>query len=530
MQNWRAERKRVLSEMSTTWESLPQDVVQLIVDLLRWPEVGALCLVNRHWKATVRTAVRTLRPSQPNPDLVDILPNIESLDLSSCWDGVDDLKVIRIARKLARQKTLRSLNLSKCHALTNRAIAEVSRSLLDLETLVLTGCREPFPIAQAKSGKMGYAGVNGGTLIGLKKLKHLDLQWNPVSDTSMKTLVELTSLTKLMLGECPGISDTGVAMLRKLAGIQSLSLDRTMVSAWGLKEIVGMGSIKQLSLRTCSGVGDEELVVLAGLSSLESLNVSKCNVTDSGVAALSGLPALTELDLSCCLMLSGECFLDFQNSGVLRNLKLQDCFGCGNDETLRFLSGIPSLREIDLHNCCAVTDSGMPYLARLPLEALDLSLCNEITKAGLAVLCKVHTLTSLDTSFWVGLTDEWMPCLGQLTNLSSLKLSCCGQISDEGLCALKPLGGCLKQLSCSDCRGLTSKSVRFIADTFGGLENLEVAWLGITDEDCKALRKLPKLTRIDMKGCPHLTIKGMRELWYVDGAFDNVKSPQQRMQ
>lgn len=509
------------------WTNLPQNLIQQFVGFLRCPEVSSLCLVCKHWKFVVRLNIHHLRPAQPYPDLLDLFPNLQHLDLSGCWDGLDDAKIQEWVKKLAPLKIIKSINLSKCHSLTNAAIAEISQSLLNLETLILNGCREPFPVPV---GSMGYCGVDGDTLGGLLKLRHLNLRWNPVSDSSILTLATLTSLTQLVLGECPGVTDRGVETLVRLTGMEILNLDRTMISSKGLLKISSLNFIRELSLANCSCVDNESLMVLTSLISLESLNLSKCNVSDAGIEALCVLPRLQELDISFCLRIFGRCFEGFGASGVLCQLKLQDCYGCCSEDNLKTLIGIKSLRHVDLKNCSNLADNGIGYLSCIPLTDLNLSKCCQVSKTGFKTLANIAGLAALDISFWLNIEDDWLKSLTQLTNLRTLKLSKCTRISDIGFSTLKPLGRSLTSLDCSECHSISSISVHMIANNFLRLENVNFAWLDIKDADCIELKKLAYLKSVNFKGCPNLTRKGLDVLWYIDGVFNEFRTPQQRMQ
>lgn len=508
------------------WSSLPPNSSQLVASFLRRQEIRALSQVNKHWRGAVRPALSSLSPSVLAPLVVDRFPCLTHLDLSKCWDSVNDAKIEWFVRELCHKNSLKSLSLAKCHQLTNKGIAAVVEWLPGLEKLVLAGCREPFPVPV---GHMGYIGVNGDTVVGLAKLLHLDLRWNPVTDETVASLVKLTTLKNLVLGECPGITSVGVEMLSSLVNIEVLSLERTMVSVKGLQKLHGMTRIRSLSLANCSRISDEALPIVAQMTSLKTLALSRCGVSDSGVTALRALPQLTELDLSYCLQVTGACFEAFQDNPTLQTLKLCDCYECCVDNTLKVISGISSLRKIDLTNCSHLSDAGISFLSTLPLETLNLCCCATSIE-GFAKISSILTLTELDISFWPNVKDHWLKKLTKLTALSFLNLSKCSGVTDKGVGFLKSLGHSLKHINCSECHRITSTSVQMISTSFPFLESLGLAWLDVQDADCTELRKLSHLQQIDLTGCPDLTLAGLQELWYVDGVFDDRKSPQQRIQ
>jgi hypothetical protein len=121
--------------------------------------------------------------------------------------------------------------------------------------------------------------------------------------------------------EGPAARDEQLAILRELAGIESLMLGYTEIGDAGLRHLKGNTSLRELyayhtrvtddgmaivgSLRNLerlslsrTAVGDTRLGDLNQLSQLQQLSLADTQITDAGVSHLAGLTKLTSLDLT----------------------------------------------------------------------------------------------------------------------------------------------------------------------------------------------------------------------------------------
>ncbi|CAD7695855.1 unnamed protein product [Ostreobium quekettii] len=485
------------------WCRLPRDIIEALLPRLRNPELRALCGANQHWNACLKGAVTCLRPSHFKiSGIPPSFTSLMSIDLGACWADVDDALLTSISGTLP-------------------ARAGVPQPQ-----------RLPSPYPVPVRTRVGYSGVDGDTVGNLTLLRDLDLSWNPVSDQSLRRVVALTGLTRLVLAECPAISDQGVECLRCLSKLRSLSLSGTMVSDEGLAAIAeSLGNLRSLSLRSCRLVWDNGLRALTAIGGLQEVDLSHCNgVTDAGVAALGeGLPRLTSLDLSCTYIHGGSLGSFRRRPSALRALRLREC--CWVKEwVLRLVATIESLESLDVMNCDGVTDRGLGHVARLPLTSLNLSYCSNIFDSGVARLAAAPSLSSLDLSFCANITDEGVGRLVANTRLERLVLNCCGRVSDDGIHALSPIAHSLRQLEISSCHGLTSQCISFIAQTFTNLRGLKLDWLGVTDTHLLALEGISSsLCHLSIKGCNNLTSAACDKLWYLEGINDDRQTPQRRM-
>jgi len=156
------------------------------------------------------------------------------------------------------------------------------------------------------------------------------------------------------------------------------------------------------------------------------------------------------------------------------NLKIK-AFSC-NDDQLTPLSGMSSLRVLDMTFNRDVTAVGISMLRGLTLRELNVGLCEfedaamsaigemaslevlkmdwvETTDVGLCHLSYLQKLTSLDISN-TEITDVGLCHLSKLHSLIKLEISRCSEVTDAGLAELVKRES-LRELGIFDCDGVT---------------------------------------------------------------------------
>jgi GTPase SAR1 family protein len=351
------------------------------------------------------------------------------------------------------------------------------------------------------------------SLAGLTSLTTLDLSncWK-LTDEGLAHLAALTSLTKLDLSGCRNLTDEGLAHLAGLTSLTTLSLNECKnLTNEGLAHLTGLTSLTTLDLSEYGRLTDEGLAHLAGLTSLSMLDLLNCRtLTDEGLARIAVLTSLTTLDLGGCEM-TGE---GLAHLVALTSLTTLNLSGCGRltDECLAHLTGLASLKTLALRGRGTLTDKGFAHLARLTsLTTLDLSGRGKLTDKGLASLAGLSALTTLDLSYCGKLTDEGLAHLVGLTSLTTLKLIGCGSLTDE---CLAHLAG-LTALTTLELSGFGNLSDRGLAHLAGltALTTLALRGRGnLTGKGLAHLAGLPALTTLDLCGSGELTDEGLAHL------------------
>jgi F-box and leucine-rich repeat protein 14 len=305
-------------------------------------------------------------------EVVISIPNLESLNLSGCYNLSDVNLTHAFATELPNLKTL---DLSLCKQITDSSLGRIAHTTKNLEVLELGGCCN-F--------------TNTGLLLiswGLKKLKVLNLRscWH-VSDLGIGHIAGMSKetaegnlqLEHLGLQDLQRLSDESLRYISEgLKSLKSVNLSFCVsVSDNGLKSLSSMFELKKINLRSCDNISDIGLSYLSeGACNITELDVSFCDrITDQGLSHLSqGLFHLQTLSLSACRITDDGLYKIAQSLQDLQILNIGQCNI--SDKGLKSIAEqLVNLNEIDLYGC-GVTQEGLELLEKLPkLKSINLGL------------------------------------------------------------------------------------------------------------------------------------------------------------
>lgn len=248
------------------------------------------------------------------------------------------------------------------------------------------------------------------------------------TDDWLKWIREFRSLRKLDLANCE-IHGDGLRHVATLTDLRELNLTLTPVDDSALKHLAELSELRTLGLASTkvTGTGFEHL---KGLTNLENVNLHFTPVNDAGLKAISQLPLTGRLWL-------GHTHFTDEGAKHLANLtKLKRC-------------GLGSMEK-------ASSGEAVAALVNLPLEDLTL-LDNQATPVGVAHAAKIATLQKLDISHGPTVTDESLPQLAAMPELTELKIGS-AQLTDDGL---QTLAGAkkLKKLALTGVKKVTPAGV-----------------------------------------------------------------------
>ncbi|KAL3144635.1 hypothetical protein ABBQ38_001994 [Trebouxia sp. C0009 RCD-2024] len=160
-----------------------------------------------------------------------------------------------------------------------------------------------------------------------------------------------------------------------------------------------------------------------------------------------------------------------------------------------------TITKLDLSKCVNVTNSGVSGLTRLQrLQSLDLSDCNNLGDDSLQALLPglphLHTLTLQHCTH---VTDAGITGISQSSQLTSLNLALCREITDTGVASVAALP-LLHTLDLTFCDRITDASVHHLHQ-LPGLQNLGMACCKLSSSGVGALGSLEGLTCLDLVGC-----------------------------
>jgi hypothetical protein len=198
----------------------------------------------------------------------------------------------------------------------------------------------------------------------LHKLQSLSLFSTGVTSKCLVYLRDLP-LTNLVLANT-AITDKGMENVANIKSLQFLSLDGTVVTGESLKILNKLPNLQGLHLNGTK-VRDGDLALLEPLRSLKDLDVANCSISDAAAPELARLPIET---------------LDLKSSRL-------------TNKGLEILSTSKTLRYLSLCNDRAFTSKGLAAVAKLPLIVLSVQNTQPAKSGMLSLLGSMHTLRLL---------------------------------------------------------------------------------------------------------------------------------------
>ncbi|MCE9545524.1 MAG: HEAT repeat domain-containing protein [Planctomycetia bacterium] len=202
--------------------------------------------------------------------------------------------------------------------------------------------------------------------------------------------------------------------------------------------------------------------------------------SDSDLKYLKGMPNLRDLDLYWARNVTGAGLKSIQDAKNLRKLNLPDSIA---DSDLKWIGGLTQLEDLSL-NGSDITDEGLPEVTKLrQLKCLAL-MGGSITDSGVGRLMELKNLEELSLS-GKKITDNSLENLKALPKLSRLSLLQTG-ITDNGLKHLAQLKH-LKTLHLGQNQ-IGDAGLEHLA-ALGQLEELSVNNTRVTEQGLKKLQQ-----------------------------------------
>lgn len=187
------------------------------------------------------------------------------------------------------------------------------------------------------------------------------------------------------------VSDSDLAELKYLSGLERLNLSQTGITDAGMETIGRFKALVQLNLDS-TAISDKALKQVARLKNIESLSLKRTQISDTGIEAVSTLPALRELHVSHTRLTDQSLESLRATRKTLQELNLIETLV--TDAGLRHLSGFNRLQTLYLKDT-QVTDAGLKHLLRIrDLRRLGLG-NTRITDTGLKTIASMDTIETL---------------------------------------------------------------------------------------------------------------------------------------
>lgn len=275
-------------------------------------------------------------------------------------------------------------------------------------------------------------------------------------------------------------------------------------------------SLKQIDLTGACGVGDG-IGSLARLN-LEDLSLKLCkDINIDSLMKLSGLQTLRSLNMEKCNALTPATAESIVTLPRLERLIAAQCEYLKNGVECLLYGAPTCLIELDL-SCSAflsnrtVDPRAWKELGRLQnLRVLRVSGRLSLAPSGneeLSFLRTMPQLESLDLGLCEDLTDQNLASLRYLTCLRRLTLDWCSLLTDDSTHSIASVRG-LTFLGLSRCNGFTDMGLRFLFTNLRSLRVLEAHCTHMGDDASTALASLNQLQKLDICWCHQVTDIGI---------------------
>jgi Leucine-rich repeat (LRR) protein len=214
----------------------------------------------------------------------------------------------------------------------------------------------------------------------LKNLRSLQLQSSKLTDVGMVELGKLAQLEDLTVGNgayTAEITNTGLAQLKGLSNLRSLTLEGTRITDSGMSVLRAFGKLRHVGLTLIDGgLSEHCLIELRGMRSLQSLSLidfrSGAKSVDSSLLNITALPRLESLEISS-LRVTDAGLVHLGAAAHLKRLKLHHSLAPMpvDDQGIQHLVHLKQLEYLDVRGT-RVTSDGVQRLRRmLPNAKVD---------------------------------------------------------------------------------------------------------------------------------------------------------------
>ncbi|KAJ8461069.1 hypothetical protein OPV22_033995 [Ensete ventricosum] len=360
---------------------------------------------------------------------------------------------------LAHYALASRLDLSLCPRITDATLASVNGALRSsLRSIDLSRSRG---FSQAGVGNLA---VNCAALVEINLSNATDL-----SDAAAAAIGRARNLERLWLARCKVMVDMGIGCIA-----------------------VGCQKLRLLCLKWCLGISDLGFgLVAVKCKRLRCLDLSFMPITKKclpAVLQLLQLPHLEDVALVGCLSIDDEGLVTLkQEFKSLQVLDMSNCQHVSHAAFSSMLNKVPGLRQMSLAYNCLVTHSlgsslqkeGLRLISQCChlLEELDLT-DNDLDDEGLpsrdVKSYGFPLLQIINLAYCTGTTDDSLRSLSKCSNLDTLEIRGCPQVSSLSLAAISV--GCQKltNLGIKKCYYVNDAGILFSCLLLQNLRQVEL--------------------------------------------------------
>jgi hypothetical protein len=370
-----------------------------------------------------------------------------------------------------------------------------------------------------------------------------------LTDSGLQHLARMPQLEELDLSDYPGgqITDRGLEALRHLSELRRFQMCwQRGISDAGASNLSFCDKLERVDLLG-SPTGDVAIDALRGKRHLRFLKTGRL-VTDAGLRMLRDLPVFKSwrggeprYDLMSFgdtepnfLLLDGP----FSDAGLTGLTALEGLFGLGffrhvsnlTPDGLRFLAELPNLGALGCDGTLC-DDTAMRHIAAIPQLRMLMAQGTVASDDGFAALSRSKTIEYIWGRECPNLQGRGFAALADIPALKGLAVSC-KRVDDASLASLplfpaltwllpmdvsddgfRHVGRCerLEKLTCMYCRDTGDAATQHIA----GLSRLKHYYAGqtqITDRSLESLGRMSSLEEVELSACAGISDAGLVHL------------------
>jgi serine/threonine protein kinase len=244
--------------------------------------------------------------------------------------------------------------------------------------------------------------------------KRLKISDSSLSDVGLKKLAEFEHIKEIEADGLKFCTASGISALSRMPKLDRMTAKNTLFPA---KEFVGFGAITQLKYFSGSDLKPEQVEVLSKLKNLEQLDARLIVLNKRSLTAISKLKKLKNLCVDAAEDLDGSALgllaslPDFGALEIKRTPAITDDDAIGlkniarfphlyqlgvedaqlNDKHLKIISGMKSLKTLNVSSNDKLTDAAVLEISKMPhLSRLVVLHCPLVSKLAIKRLEAIH--------------------------------------------------------------------------------------------------------------------------------------------